>query len=67
MAPAWLAERAVCAWLAVGARLFFGGGPMRMGGYGALDPMTASMRPPEGFASAEVAPAAKSPPEHHEH
>lgn len=53
--------------VSAGARLFFGGGPMRMGGYGALDPMTASMRPPEGFASAEVAPAAKSPPEHHEH
>jgi hypothetical protein len=25
MAPLWLAERMVCAWLAVGARLFFGG------------------------------------------
>ena len=27
LAPAWLAERAVCAWLALGARLFLGGIP----------------------------------------
>ncbi len=27
-----------------GARIFLGGGPMRMGTYGVLDPMTASMR-----------------------
>jgi hypothetical protein len=28
-----------------GARIYFGGGAMRMGSYGALDPMTAAMRP----------------------
>lgn len=28
----------------VGARIFLGGGPMRMGSYGQLDPMTAMMR-----------------------
>ncbi|HEY0996270.1 MAG TPA: hypothetical protein VGD77_09795 [Gemmatimonadaceae bacterium] len=28
-----------------GARIFLGGGPMRMGSYGALDPMAAAMRP----------------------
>ena len=28
-APAWLAERAVCAWLAVGARMLLGGVPYR--------------------------------------
>jgi hypothetical protein len=27
LAPAWLAERAACAWLALGARVFFGGIP----------------------------------------
>ncbi|HEX6060306.1 MAG TPA: hypothetical protein VFZ11_14950 [Gemmatimonadaceae bacterium] len=31
--------------VSAGARLFLGGGPMRMGSYGALDPMTAAMRP----------------------
>jgi hypothetical protein len=31
--------------LSAGARIFLGGGPMRMGSYGALDPMTAGMRP----------------------
>lgn len=31
--------------LSAGFRIFWGGGPMRMGSYGALDPMTASMRP----------------------
>ena len=31
--------------ISAGARLFFGGGAMRMGNYGALDPMTAAMRP----------------------
>ena len=31
--------------LSAGARIFLGGGPMRMGSYGALDPMTAAMRP----------------------
>lgn len=31
--------------LTLGARLFFGGGPMRMGSYGLLDPMSAAMRP----------------------
>jgi hypothetical protein len=31
--------------LSAGARIYLGGGPMRMGSYGALDPMTASMRP----------------------
>lgn len=29
LAPAWLAERAVCSWLAVAARLFLGGVPYR--------------------------------------
>ena len=29
MAPAWIAERAVCSWLAVGARLLLGGVPYR--------------------------------------
>jgi hypothetical protein len=29
LAPAWVAERAVCAWLAVGARLLLGGVPYR--------------------------------------
>ena len=32
----------------VGARIFLGGGPMRMGSYGTLDPMTAAMRPMPG-------------------
>jgi hypothetical protein len=31
--------------LSAGARIYLGGGPMRMGSYGALDPMTAAMRP----------------------
>lgn len=31
--------------LSTGARIFFGGGPMRMGSYGVLDPMVAAMRP----------------------
>lgn len=31
--------------VSAGARLYFGGGAMRMGSYGALDPMTAAMRP----------------------
>jgi hypothetical protein len=31
--------------LSAGARIYLGGGPMRMGSYGALDPMTAGMRP----------------------
>jgi hypothetical protein len=31
--------------VSAGARLFFGGGPMRMGSYGARDPMTVAMRP----------------------
>ena len=30
-APAWLAERAVCSWLALGARVFLGGVPYREG------------------------------------
>jgi hypothetical protein len=34
--------------VSAGARLFFGGGAMRMGNYGALDPMTAAMRPGAG-------------------
>jgi hypothetical protein len=44
----------------LGVRVFFGGGPMRMGAYGALDPMTASMRemPHEGMHDEH---------EHHEH
>jgi len=29
LAPAWLAERAVCSWLAVGARVALGGVPYR--------------------------------------
>lgn len=29
LAPTWLAERAVCAWLALGARLLYGGVPYR--------------------------------------
>ncbi len=29
LAPAWLAERAVCSWLALGARVLFGGVPYR--------------------------------------
>lgn len=29
LAPAWVAERAVCSWLAVGARVFLGGVPYR--------------------------------------
>jgi hypothetical protein len=29
----------------VGVRVFLGGGPMRMGSYGVLDPMSAAMRP----------------------
>jgi hypothetical protein len=31
--------------LSAGARIYLGGGPMRMGSYGALDPMTTAMRP----------------------
>ncbi len=31
LAPAWLAERAVCAWLALGARILYGGVPYRGG------------------------------------
>lgn len=38
--------------VSAGARLYFGGGPMRMGNYGALDPMTAAMRPMARGASA---------------
>ena len=29
LAPAWIVERAVCSWLAVGARVFLGGVPYR--------------------------------------
>ncbi|MDB4877032.1 MAG: hypothetical protein JWM41_3478 [Gemmatimonadetes bacterium] len=29
LAPAWLAERAICSWLAIGARAFMGGVPYR--------------------------------------
>ena len=32
--------------LSAGARVFFGGGPMRMGAYGALDPMAGMLRTP---------------------
>jgi hypothetical protein len=32
----------------LGFRVFLGGGPMRMGSYGVLDPMSASMRPGAG-------------------
>lgn len=31
--------------VSAGARIYFGGGAMRMGNYGALDPMAAAMRP----------------------
>lgn len=31
--------------VSAGARIFLGGGPMRMGSYGALDPTSATMRP----------------------
>ena len=31
--------------MSLGVRLFFGGGPMRMGSYGLLDPMAATARP----------------------
>ncbi|HEX7239227.1 MAG TPA: hypothetical protein VF263_03095, partial [Longimicrobiaceae bacterium] len=31
--------------LSAGFRVFLGGGPMRMGGYGVLDPMSAALRP----------------------
>lgn len=31
--------------ISAGVRLLFGGGPMRMGSYGLLDPMSAAMRP----------------------
>jgi hypothetical protein len=31
--------------LSAGVRVFLGGGPMRMGAYGVLDPMSAAMRP----------------------
>ncbi|HEU4630796.1 MAG TPA: hypothetical protein VFS08_13675 [Gemmatimonadaceae bacterium] len=34
--------------LSAGARIFFGGGPMRMGAYGALDPMAGMLRMSEG-------------------
>jgi hypothetical protein len=36
--------------LSAGMRLFFGGGPMRMGSYGILDPMAAGMQPGAGSA-----------------
>ena len=39
--------------LSAGARIFLGGGAMRMGSYGALDPMTAPMRPRAGGAPAD--------------
>ena len=32
--------------LTLGARIFFGGEPMRMGSYGVLDPMTRMSRDP---------------------
>ena len=41
--------------VSAGARLFLGGGPMRMGSYGALDPMAAARRPRADM------------PEHHGH
>ena len=34
--------------LTAGFRVFLGGGPMRMGSYGVLDPMSAAMRPGAG-------------------
>ncbi|HEX3157415.1 MAG TPA: hypothetical protein VHQ45_02770 [Gemmatimonadaceae bacterium] len=45
--------------VSAGVRVFFGGGPMRMGSYGVLDPMSAAMRPREG--------AGTSAPEHEGH
>lgn len=42
----------------VGARLFLGGGPMRMGTYGVLDDMTAGMR---------AVPEPHSPGDHDDH
>ena len=39
--------------LTMGARIFLGGGPMRMGTYGVLDPMSASMRGSAGEPSSE--------------
>jgi hypothetical protein len=38
--------------VSAGARIFIGGGPMRMGSYGTLDPMTAPMRPRTGGGAA---------------
>jgi hypothetical protein len=37
--------------VSAGARIFFGGGPMRMGSYGVLDPMAAAMRPRSGMGA----------------
>jgi hypothetical protein len=42
----------------VGVRLYLGGGPMRMGSYGVLDPMTVMHRQ-------ALAPAEAAPPHHH--
>ena len=39
--------------VSVGARLFLGGGPMRMGSYGVLDAMTAMGRPMTGMSMGE--------------
>lgn len=36
--------------VSAGVRFFFGGGPMRMGSYGMLDPMVAAMRPAASHA-----------------
>lgn len=47
--------------LSAGARVFLGGGPMRMGSYGALDPMSASMRPRASTAAASAAHAGHAP------
>jgi hypothetical protein len=51
--------------VSAGMRLFFGGGPMRMGSYGVLDPMSAAMRPShDGDAHA---PGASGAPRHEGH
>jgi hypothetical protein len=39
--------------LSTGARVFFGGGPMRIGSYGMLNPMTAATRPGTAVADTQ--------------
>ncbi|MBA4160310.1 MAG: hypothetical protein H0X65_23050, partial [Gemmatimonadetes bacterium] len=47
--------------LSAGMRLYFGGGPMRMGSYGILDPMSVMHREMEG----ETHHGAEEHPHHH--